>query len=162
MNPRMKRLENEYRELRAVFDADPLVEIVAIGPVPSEKYRIVYKVPSLRLDSKGQPIRVDATVVEVELPQGYPKVPPVARTIAGDVVFHPNFNSTKICLADHWAPSTQLVDLIKEIGEMLQWQKFNIRSPLNAQAAQWSQEHKTEIPLATHQFGANQVKIKLK
>lgn len=162
MNPRMKRLENDYRELRAVFDADPLVEIVAIGPVPAEKYRIVYKVPSLRLDSKGQPIRVDATVVEVELPLGYPKVPPVARTIAGDIVFHPNFNSTKICLADHWAPSTQFVDLIKEIGEMLQWQKFNIRSPLNAQAAQWSQEHKSEIPLANHQFGANQVKIKLK
>jgi len=162
LNPRLKRLENEYRELRAVFDADPLVEIVAIGPVPSEKYRIVYKVPSLRLNSKSQPIRVDATVVEVELPQGYPKVPPVARTIAGDVVFHPNFNSTKICLSDHWAPATQLVDLIKEIGEMLQWQKFNIRAPLNAQAAQWSQEHQNEIPLANHQLGANQVKIKLK
>ena len=150
MNPRMKRLENDYRDLRTIFDADPLVEIIAIGPVPSEKYRIVYKVPSLRLDSKGQPIRVDATVVEIELPQGYPKLPPVARTIAGDVVFHPNFNSTKICLADHWAAATQLVDLVREIGEMLQWEKFNIRSPLNAQAAQWSQEHKNEIPLATH------------
>jgi ubiquitin-protein ligase len=120
MNPRMKRLENDYRDLRTIFDADPLVEIIAIGPVPSEKYRIVYKVPSLRLDSKGQPIRVDATVVEIELPQGYPKLPPVARTIAGDVVFHPNFNSTKICLADHWAAATQLVDLVREIGEMLQ------------------------------------------
>jgi ubiquitin-protein ligase len=162
MNPRMKRLENDYRELRTMFDADPLVEIIAIGPVPSEKYRIVYKVPSLRLDSKGQPIRVDATVVEIHLPQGYPKLPPVAKTIAGDVVFHPNFNATKICLADHWAPATQLVDLVREIGEMLQWDKFNIRSPLNAQAAQWSQEHKNEIPLATHKLGATQVKIKLK
>ncbi|TSA48457.1 MAG: hypothetical protein D4R50_01060 [Actinomycetales bacterium] len=162
MTPRSKRLENEYRALRMAFDAEPLLEIVAIGPVPSEKYRIVYKVPSLRLDTKGQPIRVNATVVEIELPQGYPKIPPVARTIAGDIVFHPNFNATKICLADHWAPSTQLVDLIKEIGEMLQWQKFNIRSPLNAQAAQWSQEHKNEIPLAEHHFGTDQVKIKLK
>lgn len=162
MNPRMKRLENDYRDLRTIFDADPLVEIVAIGPVPSEKYRIVYKVPSLRLDSKGQPIRVDATVVEIDLPQGYPKLPPIARTIAGDVVFHPNFNATKICLADHWAPATQLVDLVREIGEMLQWEKFNIRSPLNAQAAQWSQENKGEIPLATHKLGATQVKIKLK
>jgi ubiquitin-protein ligase len=162
MNPRQKRLDNEYRELRSSFDADPLVEIIAIGPVPAEKYRIVYKVPSLRLNGKGQPIKVDATVVEIELPQGYPKIPPVARTIAGDVVFHPNFNATKICLADHWAPSTQLVDLIKEIGEMLQWQKFNIRSPLNAQAAQWSQEHKSEIPLATHKIGAGKITVKLK
>jgi hypothetical protein len=41
MNPRMTRLDSDYRELRTVFDADPLVEIIAIGPVPSEKYRIV-------------------------------------------------------------------------------------------------------------------------
>lgn len=162
MNPRQKRLENEYRELRSTFDADKLVEIIAIGPVPAEKYRIVYKVPSLRLNGKGQPIKVDATVVEIELPHGYPKVPPVARTIAGDVVFHPNFNTTKICLADHWAPSTQLVDLIKEIGEMLQWQKFNIRSPLNAQAAQWSQDNKNEIPLSNHKIGAGNIRVKLK
>ena len=162
MNPRQKRLENEYREIRSTFDADQLVEMIAIGPVPAEKYRIVYKVPSLRLNGKGQPIKVEATVVEIELPQGYPKIPPVARTIAGDVVFHPNFNATKICLADHWAPSTQLVDLIKEIGEMLQWQKFNIRSPLNAQAAQWSQEHKSEIPLSTNKIGAGKITVKLK
>ena len=109
MNPRQKRLENEYREIRSTFDADKLVEIIAIGPVPAEKYRIVYKVPSLRINGKGQPIKVEATVVEIELPQGYPKIPPVARTIAGDVVFHPNFNATKICLADHWAPSKQHV-----------------------------------------------------
>lgn len=161
-NPRQTRLENEYRALRAAFDADPLVEIIAMGPVPSEQYRIVYRVPSLRLNSKGQPIQVDATVVEIDLPKGFPKISPVARTIAGDVVFHPNFSSTKICLSDHWAAAIQLVDLVREIGEMLQWQKFNIRAPLNYQAAQWSQENQNEIPLATHKLGTNQVKIKLK
>jgi hypothetical protein len=30
---------------------------------------------------------------------------------------------------------------------MLQWKKFNIRSPLNAIAAEWSQDHLNEIPL---------------
>lgn len=162
MNPREKRLENEYRELRAAFDAEPNIEIIAMGPVPSDKYRIVYKVPSLRLNSQNQPIRVDATVVEIELPMGYPKVPPVARTIAGDVVFHPNFNATKICLADHWAPAQQLVDIVKEIGEMLQWQKFNIRSPLNAHAAEWSQQHPNQIPLSKIQLGTGEVSIKIK
>lgn len=162
MNPREKRLESEYRELRAAFDAEDKIDIIAIGPVPADKYRIVYKVPSLRLNSQDQPIRVDATVVEITLPMGYPKVPPVANTIAGDVVFHPNFNATKICLADHWAPARQLVDIVKEIGEMLQWQKFNIRSPLNAAAADWSQKHADQIPLSSYQLGTGEVKIKLK
>lgn len=158
---RDKRLESDYRALRTTFEADDYVEIRAIGTAPFEKYMIVYKVPSLRLNSSGQPMRVDATVVEISLPQDYPKMPPAARTVAGDVVFHPNFNATKICLADNWAPSFQLADIVREIGELLTWEKFNIRSPLNAVAAEWSQEHKDEIPLARIQLGGNNVSIQI-
>ncbi len=158
---RDRRLESDYRALRATFEAEDLVEIRAVGTAPFEKYMIVYKVPSLRLNSTGQPMRVDATVVEITLPSDYPRMPPTARTVAGDVVFHPNFNATKICLADHWSPSFQLVDIVREIGELLTWQKFNIRSPLNATAAEWSQQHLNEIPLARVNLGGNSVDIKI-
>ena len=158
---RDRRLESDYRALRATFEAEDLVEIRAVGTAPFEKYMIVYKVPSLRLNSTGQPMRVDATVVEITLPSDYPRMPPTARTVAGDVVFHPNFNATKICLADHWSPSFQLVDIVREIGELLTWQKFNIRSPLNATAAEWSQQHLNEIPLARVHLGGNSVDIKI-
>lgn len=156
---RDRRLESDYRALRATFEAEDLVEIRAIGTAPFEKYMIVYKVPSLRLNSTGQPMRVDATVVEISLPADYPRMPPTARTVAGDVVFHPNFNAAKICLADHWSPSFQLVDIVREIGELLTWQKFNIRSPLNATAAEWSQQHLNEIPLARVNLGGNSVNV---
>lgn len=158
---RDRRLEGDYRDLRASFDADQHIDIVALGAVPSDRYRIVYKVPSLRLNTAGKPIQVEATVIEIQLPTGYPKLPPVAKTIAGDVVFHPNFNASKICLMDHWAPATRLVDLIREIGEMLQWQKYNIRSPLNAEAAEWSQSHQGELPLSNITLGVTS-KIKIK
>lgn len=162
MNARTKRLEADYRQLRLTFDNDPLIDIQPVGPVPADKYRIVYRVPSLRLDKNGQPIRVDVTTVELELPMNYPRVSPVARTMPGDVVFHPNFNSSKICLMDFWAPATQLSDIIKDIGEMLQWQKLNIRSPLNAEAADWSQKNQNQYPLSNLSLGSKQVKIKLK
>lgn len=162
MNARMRRLESDYRQVRLTYDADPRVDISPIGPVPPDRYRIVYKVPSLRLNTQGQPIKVDITTVELELPMDYPKVGPVARTMPGDVVFHPNFNSSKICLMDFWAPSTQLVDIIKDIGEMLQWQKLNIRSPLNAQAADWSQNNQSHYPVGNFKLGSQQIKIKLK
>jgi ubiquitin-protein ligase len=156
---RDKRLESDYRALRNTFGGEDLVEIRAVGTAPFEKYMVVYKVPSLRLNSTGQPMRVDATVVEITLPADYPKMPPTARTVAGDVVFHPNFNASKICLADHWAPSFQLADIVREIGELLTWQKFNIRSPLNAVAAEWSQQHMNEIPLARVNLGGNSVEV---
>jgi ubiquitin-protein ligase len=158
---REKRLDSDYRMLRSTFEGEDMVEIRAVGTAPFEKYMLVYKVPSLRLNSTGQPMRVDATVVEITLPAEYPKMPPTARTVAGDVVFHPNFNAAKICLADHWSPSFQLADIVREIGELLTWQKFNIRSPLNAVAAEWSQQHMDEIPLARVNLGGNPVSITL-
>lgn len=158
---RDKRLENDYRALRATFEADDHVEIRAIGQAPFDKYMVVYKVPSLRLNSANQPMRVEATVVEITLPQDYPKMPPSARTVAGDVVFHPNFNASKICLAQSWSPSFQLADLVREIGAMLTWEKFNIKDSLNATAAEWSQNHQDEIPLARIQLGGNPVSIQI-
>jgi ubiquitin-protein ligase len=158
---RDKRLESDYRALRSTFEGEDLVEIRAVGTAPFEKYMLVYKVPSLRLNSTGQPMRVDATVVEITLPAEYPKVPPTARTVAGDVVFHPNFNGVKICLAQHWAPGFQLVDIVREIGEMLTWQKFNIKDALNAIATEWSQQHMDEIPLAHVNLGGNRVNVTL-
>ena len=155
----LRRLENDHRALREIYDGDPFVEIREIGVAPFDKYEIVYKVPSLRLRKDGQPVRVEATNVEITLPNGYPRVPPIARTLAGDVVFHPNFSATKICLMDVWAPGVQLPDLIREIGEMLQWQKYNINSPLNASAAEWSQSHTHELPLSDHPIGGAMVKI---
>jgi hypothetical protein len=37
---------------------------------------------------------------------------------------------------------------------MLQWKKYNIRSPLNALAAEWSQNNQNKIPLGSIEEGA--------
>lgn len=153
MNPRQKRLGADYRELKETYADDKCVEIIAIGPAPSDKYRIVYRVPAFHISSAGHPIRVTTTVVDIELPIGYPKVPPVARTVAGDVVFHPNFNEGKICLMDNWFPTAQLSDLVREIGDMLQWKKYNIKAPLNAIAAEWSQNNRRLVPIGDIELG---------
>lgn len=153
MNPRQKRLEADYRELKATYAKDSNVEIIALGPAPADKYRVVFKVPAFHFGLDGNPVEVESTVVDIELPIGYPKVAPVAKTISGDSVFHPNFNEGKICLMDNWFPTTQITDLIREIADMLQWKKYNIRSPLNAVAAEWSQKNRNLIPLGKIEVG---------
>jgi ubiquitin-protein ligase len=143
------RLESDYEDLKNFFANDPDIDIQGVGPAPYSKYMIVYKVPSLRLTSKNIPRVVTQTVVEISLPAIYPKVAPVARTVAGDVVFHPNFNANKICLTDEWSPAIKLVDLVLEISDLLQWRKFNVHDPLNAEAVRWSEAHRNELPLTT-------------
>lgn len=146
---RMRKLEAEFNNLSAAFGSDPTVDIRAIGDAPHvDHYMIVYRVPALRQNSAGQPMAVNETVVEIMLPLGYPREQPVCRTVPGDVIFHPNFNAEKICIMDDWSPAVSLVDIVKEIREMLIWNKYNINAPLNAIAAEWSQKHQDEIPLA--------------
>ena len=71
MSGNARRLENDYRELREAFDGDPRVKVIPLGTAPFEKYRIAYiGVPSLRQNQGGQPMLVDQTVVDIELPAG--------------------------------------------------------------------------------------------
>lgn len=157
---RMRKLEAEFNNLSATFGNDPTIDIRAIGDAPHvDHYMIVYRVPALIQDSTGQPMAVNETVVEIMLPLGYPREQPICRTLPGDVIFHPNFNAEKICIADIWSPGYRLVDVVVKIGNMLQYTDYNILAPLNAVAAEWTQEHKAELPLANHTFGPSSTEI---
>ncbi len=150
MNPRLRRLENDYLELRRRFDGDSRIHIVPFPPMPPEVYAITYLVPSLRLDARGELARTDQTTVTLTLPIGYPREKPHAVTV--DPVFHPNFGAY-VCIADFWAPGQSLGDIVVSIGDMLQFRKYNIRSPLNAIAAEWANTNAATLPLSTITLG---------
>ena len=143
-SPRLTRLENDYQALRNRFDGHPNITIEPLGAVPPEHYRITFNVDSLRLDPNNRPVVVASTVVDVDLPSGYPREKPHA--VAHGEVFHPNFGQY-VCIADFWSPAQSLSDIVVEIGEMLQWQKYNIQSPLNAIAADWAVKNIDSLPV---------------
>lgn len=143
-SPRLKRLQNDYELLRQRFDGHPFIAVEPLGVVPPERYRVTYRVPSLRLDSSSRAIQSKLTVVEFQLPVGYPKEKP--RAVAFEEVFHPNFGDY-ICIADFWSPAQSLADIVIDVGEMLQWQKYNILSPLNAVAANWATKNIHQLPV---------------
>jgi hypothetical protein len=68
-------------------------------------------------------------------------------------VFHPNIAPHAICIGDHWTAGESLAALVVRIAEMLSFQSYNVKSPLNGQAARWADEHATELPLASTDFG---------
>lgn len=143
-SPRVKRLESDYQALRLKFDGHPYITVQAIGSTPPDKYRVIYRVPSMRLDPQNRPIITQLTVVDFELPMAYPKEKP--RAVATEAVFHPNFGDY-VCIADFWSPAQSLCDIVLEVGEMLQWQKYNILSPLDAVAADFAVKHISELPI---------------
>jgi predicted Zn finger-like uncharacterized protein len=62
-------------------------------------------------------------------------------------VFHPNIAPHAICVGDHWGAGESLESLIIRIGEMLAYQSYNAKSPLNGEAARWVEENKHRMPL---------------
>ena len=41
----------------------------------------------------------------------------------------------------------RLVDLAVRVGQLLDFQSYNIKSPLNAEAAMWTDLHAAELPI---------------
>jgi ubiquitin-protein ligase len=63
------------------------------------------------------------------------------------VIFHPNFDPTIICVGDHWTAAEKLSDLIIRIGEMIAYQAYNIKSPLDGEAAMWADLNQSKFPV---------------
>ena len=145
-SPRLRRLANDYELLRSRFDGHEFITVEPLGSVPPESYRVTYRVPSLRLDESNVPTVSSVTVVDFELPSGYPREKPHAASHGA--VFHPNFGEY-VCIADFWSPAQSLADIVMDVGLMLQWQKYNVQSPLNAVAADWAVKHRDELPVGT-------------
>ena len=64
-------------------------------------------------------------------------------------MFHPNIAPHAICVGDHWGAGESLESIIIRIGEMLAYQSYNVKSPLNGEAARWVEENKHRVPLDT-------------
>jgi predicted Zn finger-like uncharacterized protein len=62
-------------------------------------------------------------------------------------VFHPNIAPHAICVGDHWGAGESLQSIVARIGEMLAYQSYNVKSPLNGEAARWVDGNKDKLPL---------------
>lgn len=156
MNPRQRRLEGDYSQIVTRFSGSPHVSVLPVGPFPYDRYRVLYAVPGLRLDATNTPRVVQPHIVDIYLPAGYPREKPYATTV--EPVFHPNFGE-HICLADFWSPAQSLADIIVQIADMLQYRRYNIRSPLNAVAAEWANRFRASLPIGNYDIAPADVQI---
>jgi ubiquitin-protein ligase len=75
-------------------------------------------------------------------------------------VFHPNIDPQKICIGDHWSAGQDLGGILAQIAEMLCFQSYNLKSPLNSEAAVWVERNVKTLPLLERDLREQSMKPK--
>lgn len=145
MSARLRRLHADHEEVKKLFGNHPYIRLAGAEGVPPEKYVFAFNVSGLvaRAGDTFEP--GDQHMAELFLPIDYPRRPPFCRMISP--VFHPNIDPQKICIGDHWSAGQSLGQMVVRIAEMICYQSYNLKSPLNAVAAAWAEQNIQSLPL---------------
>jgi ubiquitin-protein ligase len=142
---RLRRLNADKEMVRNIFTQHPYIRVIGAQGEPPDRYTFEFTISSL-VPTAGENFAMGQTHrAEVFLPVDYPRQPPFCRMLTP--VFHPNIDPAKICIGDHWSAGQSLAQLVCRIGEMLCYQSYNTKSPLNAKAAAWAEENVDKLPL---------------
>ena len=141
---RLRRLQSDHQRLTDLINRHPRLQLLRADGSPPEKYQVEFKIKSLR-QKDGELHEVSSHVCEIVLPRDYPRTPPLCRMLTP--VFHPNIAPHAVCIGDHWSAGESLPALVTRIGEMLAYQSYNTKSPLNGEAAKWVDQNVARLPL---------------
>ena len=141
---RLRRLHADFEKLRDYVTRHPRLKLVESFGEPPERYQIEYRIRSLRQVDEDLKV-VKEHLIEIALPRDYPRMPPQCRMLSP--IFHPNIAPHAICVGDHWSAGEPLWSIVARIGEMIAYQSYNTKSPLNGEAARWVDENGHRLPL---------------
>ena len=145
MQARLRRLNADYQRVAGLFTQHPYIRLLGIQGNPPDRYLFEFHIASM-VPGTGEQVGIGTVHrAEIFLPMDYPRRPPFCRMTSP--VFHPNIDPQKICIGDHWSAGQSLAHLIVRIGEMLCYQSYNVKSPLNAKAAAWAEQNIERLPL---------------
>ena len=159
MNARLRRLYADYMEVREQFAGHPFVDVVPLRGNPPEAYEVRYHLRGLELDPATRRPRIRTEhVAQIYLTEGYPREKP--KCTLQTPIFHPNFGAY-ICLGDYFAAGEGLASIIIQIGEMIQYQSYNPKSPLDPVAARWAEQNRNLFPIGTADLYQPEVDVDL-
>jgi ubiquitin-protein ligase len=145
MPMRSRRLIADLRQMREAFADNPLIRLVETTGDPAEAYKIEFNIRGVETLRLEKPIFREQHVAEIRLISDYPRLAPACRMVTP--IFHPNIDDSAICVGDHWAAGEHLTDLVIRIGQMIAYQAYNIKSPLNGEAAMWADLNPETFPV---------------
>lgn len=144
MSVRLRRLQAEYERITQLFEKHERIRIVETYGNPPERYVVEYRLRGL-VEEKGEIKERIVHRAQIVLGRNYPNELPRCNMLTP--VFHPNIDHLRICTEDIGAAGKTIDQVITFIGEMIAFQTYNVKSPLNGDAARWTIEHMNELPL---------------
>ncbi|HUI93626.1 MAG TPA: ubiquitin-conjugating enzyme E2 [Chitinivibrionales bacterium] len=146
---RLQRLLAEHELLKKFIATHLYIHIKEEFGFPPEKYHLVFRVDGLLQAGKSIEPKSEH-IVEILLPDDYPETPPVCSMLSP--IFHPNISDERIDIKEEWNPETTVADLVVKIGQMIVFQRYSAKAPLNKDAAQWAVNNGRLLPLSAVDF----------
>lgn len=144
MSVRTRRLGADHDRVRHSFSTHPFIWIVETQGEPPERYLVGYRLRGLVVQG-NEVVEKSEHLVEFFLTLGYPRQAPQCRMLTP--IYHPNIAPHAVCVGDHWSAGESLAALIVRVGEMITYQSYNLKSPLNGAAAKWAAENVERLPV---------------
>lgn len=145
MSMRIRRLQGDMEIVGRTFPPDGRIRIREAKGSPPDRYMVEYLVTGLEQTPEGKIVKRESHLVLVTLTLAYPRQAPACRMLTP--VFHPNIAPHAVCVGDHWAAGESLAHLLVRIAEIITWQSYNTKSPLNGEAARWADGHRARFPI---------------
>ncbi len=140
---------SEYDKIVATLRQYNSINIIRTKGEPPDHYEIEYRLKGY-ITAPDNLITTDGLhKIQINLPFGYPHFSPTCKPLTP--IFHPDFDSEAIRVADFWNEDKSLAGLIIHIGKMICGETYSIVDPFNQQALDWYEDHRSDLPLDTLQ-----------
>jgi ubiquitin-protein ligase len=143
--PRLRRLYTDAESVTSGLAKSAFIRVQKFEGLPPNLYFVEYYIRGIESIQGNNIIYRNNHVAEIRLTSEYPRQAPACRLLTP--IFHPNFEPAHICIGDHWTAQERLIDLIIRIGEMIAYQSYNVKSPLDGEAAKWADLHQNILPI---------------
>ncbi|HID69887.1 MAG TPA: hypothetical protein EYP35_05350 [Desulfobacterales bacterium] len=150
MNKTNNHIETVFREVKDHFADIPRITITPGEGNPPEQYSINYQITGVCKEPDGDVYSCENHVISISLPFGFPHFPP--NCLPESLTFHPDFDSSAICIGDIWEAEKSIVKLILHIGRMISGEIYSESNAFNQEAAEWYSTNRDQLPFDKTDF----------
>ncbi len=150
MNKTSNQLDTVFQEVNEYFSTIPTIVVTPGEGSPPEQYSINYQITGVCKENGGDVFSCDSHTISVSLPFGFPHFPP--NCLPESSTFHPDFDSSAICIGDAWEADKSIVSLILHIGKMISGEIYSESNAFNEEASDWYKDNSDQLPFDTSDF----------
>lgn len=151
-----ERIRKEIAQLESLQTRSKFIRFEFLGN-PIRRFIVTYTCTGVYLDNKTREVRRSSFhQMEAILTKDYPRARPLFRFTTP--IFHPNISTNNdVCLGDVWDNiqnsshnqdvTRNITDFILDIGEMIQYKRYNLDNQFNSEAVTWAKQNMHVFPI---------------